>query len=58
MDSVGESRGDRFVRKVKKLFQTMDSSGDGTINKEDVHLAAFCPRGPSGTENTKGGRAT
>ena len=23
-----------FPRKVKKLFQTMDSSGDGTINKE------------------------
>ena len=27
-------------RKVKKLFQTMDSSGDGTINKEDCPV--FC----------------
>ena len=25
----------RLCRKVKKLFMTMDSSGDGTINKED-----------------------
>ncbi|CAE7153843.1 Catsper1 [Symbiodinium pilosum] len=24
-----------YTRKVKKLFQTMDSSGDGTINKEE-----------------------